>query len=183
MTANLLEKAVDLNSILRDDQKSFKENIVMKKVVVVDVDGTVADPKHRLHFVRPIVDPVTGIKPKKNWRAFAAGIKDDEPIWSIINVVRTLWRAGSTIIISTGRADDSRDATAEWLTRYGIVFEKMYMRRAGDYRDDGIVKVELLAAMRADGYDPEVWFDDRQRVCDALRGVGIKVLQCAPGDF
>jgi hypothetical protein len=57
------------------------------------------------------------------------------------------------------------------------------MRSAGDYRQDSIVKVELLQQIREKHGEPFLWIDDRQQVVDAIRAEGVRVLQVAPGDF
>ena len=44
-------------------------------------------------------------------------------------------------------------------------------------------QIELVEAMRQDGYDPIMALDDRNRVVNALRDFGLRVLQVAPGDF
>jgi hypothetical protein len=57
------------------------------------------------------------------------------------------------------------------------------MRKKGDYRDDSIVKKELLDQIRKDGYNPLLAFDDRDRVVKAWRECGIRCLQVAEGNF
>ena len=57
------------------------------------------------------------------------------------------------------------------------------MRAAADFRDDSVIKLELLAQMRADGFDPVLAFDDRDRVVAAWRSAGIRCLQVADGAF
>ena len=53
------------------------------------------------------------------------------------------------------------------------------MRAAGDYRADDIVKRELLATIRADGFEPVIAIDNRQRVVDMWREEGLICLQAA----
>ena len=57
------------------------------------------------------------------------------------------------------------------------------MRKAGDYRPDAKVKEELLTQVKADGYEPILAFEDRERVVDMWRRNGIQCCQVAPGDF
>ncbi len=59
----------------------------------------------------------------------------------------------------------------------------LYMRKAGDHRDDDKLKIEMLARVRADGFDPIMAFDDRNRVVKAWREAGIPCAQVADGDF
>ena len=73
--------------------------------------------------------------------------------------------------------------TREWLEGWGIHLDHLFMRPRGDGRNDSIVKSELVDKHISGKYDVIAHFDDRQRVVDALRAKGMKVLQVAPGDF
>ena len=57
------------------------------------------------------------------------------------------------------------------------------MRKAGDFRDDDIIKVELLHELAEDKFKPIMAFDDRNRVVKAWRAAGIPCAQVAEGDF
>ena len=58
-----------------------------------------------------------------------------------------------------------------------------YMREAGDHRDDDVVKIEMLAQIRADGFEPIMVFEDRTRVVKARRSAGIPCMQVCNGNF
>ena len=47
------------------------------------------------------------------------------------------------IIIVSGREDDCRKETEEWLYHNMIPYKALYMRKSGDKRDDAIVKEEI----------------------------------------
>ena len=101
-------------------------------------------------------------------------------------MVKTLKEAGNTILIVTARSDEYRDVTERWLNeKAGLegVFEKVYMREEGDYRDDNIVKREILSNIRLDGYDPYMALDDRGMVVDMWREEGIRCLQVRDGGY
>jgi hypothetical protein len=57
------------------------------------------------------------------------------------------------------------------------------MRPEGERREDCEVKRELLAQIRADGYNPVMVFEDRDRVVAMWREEGLRCLQVAPGNF
>lgn len=145
-----------------------------KKIFVFDVDGTLADIAHRRHWVQS--------KPK-NWPAFNATMHLDTVHDDIAWLARNFYLQGHTVIICSGRGSENRDVTANWLAANQIPFHALYMRAEKDYRRDDIVKIELLAKIRSDFGNPYLWVDDRQQVVDAIRAEGIRVLQCAPGDF
>lgn len=139
-----------------------------------DIDGTIADCSHRLPFIT---------SQPKDWRSFFAGVQNDTPIPHTIELARHLARAGMAIVFVSGRSSECRDQTALWLANHGLPGGPLYMRKEGDHRDDDIIKIELLAKVREDGFDPVMAFDDRNRVVAAWREAGIPCAQVAPGDF
>jgi FMN phosphatase YigB (HAD superfamily) len=147
----------------------------MSKILVFDIDGTLADVTHRRQFV--------ATKPK-NWAAWNAGMSRDtvhEDIrWMLMKLRRV---PGSKTILCSGRGEETRAVTEQWLSDNRIPYEDLYMRKAKDYRQDSIVKVELLQQIRKTHGEPYLWIDDRQQVVDAIRAEGVRVLQVAPGDF
>jgi hypothetical protein len=146
----------------------------MTKIVVFDIDGTLANVDHRRQFVasRP-----------KNWAAWNAGMKNDTVNEDIAFILDTFWEKGNTIILCSGRGEETREVTEQWLKDQELCFTKLFMRKAKDYRKDSIVKVELLQQIREQFGEPFLWFDDRTQVVDAIRAEGVRVLQVAPGDF
>jgi predicted ATPase len=147
----------------------------MNNIIVFDIDGTLADVTHRRQFVatRP-----------KNWSAWNAGMSRDPVHEDIRWILMKLRRVpGSKTILCSGRGEEHRAVTEQWLSDNQIPFDDLYMRKAGDHRQDYIVKVELLKQIREEHGEPYMWFDDRQQVVDAIRAEGVRVLQVAPGDF
>jgi phosphoglycolate phosphatase-like HAD superfamily hydrolase len=143
-----------------------------EKVIVFDIDGTLANSQHRMHWVSS--------KPK-NWRACDAAIPQDTVFEDIRWLLHSL--SSNRIIICTGRSESTRKVTEQWLADNDISYSALYMRKEGDYRKDSIIKAELLYQIMFDYSKPYLWFDDRQQVVDAIRAEGIRVLQVAPGDF
>ena len=146
----------------------------MTKIVVFDIDGTLANVDHRRKYI--------ATKPR-NWAAWDAAMGADTVHEDIKELLDTLRNAGNTIILCSGRGEDTRGVTERWMAENGIRYDALYMRAAKDYRQDSIVKVELLDRIREDHGEPFLWIDDRQQVVDAIRAQGVRVLQVAPGDF
>lgn len=146
----------------------------MTKVIVFDIDGTLANIEHRRGFVAS--------KPK-NFKAFNAAIPQDTPHEEIVFLAKTFYELGNRVILCSGRGEESRVVTEVQMKDFGVRFDKLFMRKEKDFRADNIVKVELLADIRAEFGEPFLWFDDRKQVVDAIRDQGVKVLQVAPGDF
>lgn len=146
----------------------------MTKVIVFDIDGTLANIEHRRSFV--------ATKPK-NWKAFNAGIVNDTPHEDIVWLTRQLFSHNTRIILCSGRGEEHRDVTEKQMKDFGVTHDKLFMRPAKDHRPDYIIKVELLQQIRSEFGEPFLWFDDRNQVVNAIRAEGVRVLQVAPGDF
>lgn len=147
----------------------------MTRCYIFDIDGTLADCSHRLHHIQ---------KHPKDWDAFFDQCGGDQPIAHMVDLAECLLSTGKSLIAVSGRSDRVRLQTDWWLRiKCGLVFDALYMRADGDRRDDDVIKIELLARIRADGYEPIMVFDDRTRVVNAWRAAGIPCAQVAPGDF
>ncbi len=137
--------------------------------IIVDIDGTIADCRHRRHFVTD---------GNHDWKSFFESMTEDAPIEPIIDMVQKLFFEGDNrIILVTGRPENYRFHTEEWLDKNEFQRHKIYMRKEGDYRPDYIIKEEILAEIRADGHNPTLVIDDRQDVVDMWRRNGIICLQ------
>lgn len=145
-------------------------------IYLFDIDGTLADLRHRLHFIQD--------KPA-NWDAFFEACSDDCPIEDVVSLCRVLSQTGARIILVSGRSDAVRDKTIRWLKDFDVLFDSLYMRKAGDHRQDNIVKSELLDQVLADCGWEEIAgvFEDRDQVVEMYRQRGLRVYQVADGDF
>lgn len=147
----------------------------LKPIYLFDLDGTLADMTHRLHFVK---------NGNKNWHSFYHACVDDQPISEMIHLLRVLKASGSEIWIVSGRSDEVMAETAYWFDSYSVPYDVLLMRTQGDYRPDNLVKQEMLDNMLdVDRNRVVMAFDDRSRVVDMWRANGIRCLQVTPGDF
>src|SRR5437764_8390195 len=106
-----------------------------KPIVIVDMDGTLADVGHRLHYIRG--------KGKPDWKKFFSEQRHDLPIKAILKQVCEL--AGNhEIVIVTGRPEQYSHETQQWLRKYKVPYSRLYMRPAGDHRPDFLVKKDIL---------------------------------------
>jgi hypothetical protein len=111
---------------------------------VFDIDGTLAGVSHRLHYIEK--------KPKK-WREFAAASADDKAIDHVCDLACHLSKVKPVVFVS-GRSDEVRQESEDWLERETGLRGPLYMRQRHDKRPDYIVKAELLDRLQADGYAP-----------------------------
>ena len=145
------------------------------KTVLFDIDGTLADIEHRRGFL---------YETPPNWKKFNALMGLDTPNYPIVQLYQTLWKSTEyNIELVTGRNEEFRKITEQWLIWNEISFKKIHMRKDKDNRPDHIVKKEILDELLQSGYDIEFVVDDRQQVVDMWRANGIVCLQCAKGNF
>ena len=142
--------------------------------VVFDLDGTLADLTHRLHFIDKK-------QSRPDWDAFHKACVFDEPINRVIQVFWAMQDAGHTVEIWSGRSDAVRKETEEWLVRHRLYPSALLMRSAGDFTPDDQLKESWIGAIGAPV--PDLVFDDRDRVVKMWRKRGITCFQVAPGEF
>lgn len=148
----------------------------VNKIYICDIDGTIADLSHRLHFIQG---------EKKDWRSFFAACPNDQPIWEVIDTIQMLASAGASIVMVSGRSDEVRSVTEDWLYRFKVPWTNLFMRKAGDHREDNVVKSEILDQILVDVNINQIVgvFDDRKQVVDMFRKRGLKVFHVAEGNF
>ena len=166
-----------------------------KNTVIFDLDGTIADIEIRRK---------KSIKPngKMDWDIFfhPDNIQYDKPIPAIVNLIQTYEDKAYKIVIFSGRNDRSWKETKDWLKTHNIPHDLLVMRpdkfksksspvadgnpATGDMRfmPDEILKKKMLDEF-VDIDDVLFVVDDRQKVVDMWRDLGLVVLQPAPGNF
>ena len=150
----------------------------MKKIVIVDIDGTISKVGERLKFLK---------QSPKDWDSFYADSFQDEPIKPIIELVWHLYRAGHKIVFCTGRRESCREKTRQWLDKYFdypiSVCCNILMRPDNDHRHDTEVKPELLEEAGISLDSIAFVFEDRNSMVQKWRELGLTCLQVADGDF
>lgn len=158
----------------------------MKPLYIFDLDGTLADCSHRLPYI-------TG--DKKDWRAFFAACVDDTPIESTIRTLQALRAGGAEIWFWTGRSDEVKKETVEWLRKHECLPrfprhdwfgapELLMMRESGDHQPDDKLKFGWLADLEPPERNRLTGvFEDRDRVVAMWREYGVQCFQVAAGAF
>ena len=151
----------------------------MKKTVIFDLDGTLALIDKRRELAR---------KPngKINFDIFhdSANIKFDKPNWPVIKMAQLFAEQEFKIVIFSGRSDKTATATLSWLSQSKVPFNKLVMRphKTMNFVPDEVLKKDMLDK-HLDINDIFMVVDDRQKVVDMWRSLGLICVQVAEGNF
>jgi len=151
------------------------------KTVIFDLDGTLADVSHRRRFKDD---------GSFDWKYFndPENIKNDTPNKPIIDLYNH-FRLGEKYksVVLSGRMKDHFDITVDWFRKhvdaYMLISHTIIMREIGDYREDYIIKKEMLDNLLSKGHEIAFAIDDRDQIVELWRSLGITCLQCAKGNF
>lgn len=132
-----------------------------RPLAIIDVDGVVADVRHRLHHLEGR---------RKHWQAFfeAAhldGLHDEGKA-----IVEQL-RPDHEIVYLTGRPRWLERVTLDWLAEHGLDGHRLVMRPDTDTRPAAVLKVDVLRTL-AKGRTVAVVVDDDDRVIAAMTQAG-----------
>lgn len=137
----------------------------MLPCVIFDIDGVLADARHRLHLIR---------QNSPDWEAFFARAADDSPIEPVVNLARALDQGGAIIVLVTGRPERIRSITEAWLHHYLVPWTYLLMRADGDRRPDTVVKMEAFHNLRINYcLDSKLAIEDRPSVVAMWRELGV----------
>jgi predicted kinase len=137
----------------------------LPSAIIVDIDGTLAH--------------MDGGRSPYDW----ARVEQDRVDLEIRRLVQMESAAGTTIIVVSGRDGVCEKDTCAWLTYKGVPHDEFYIRHAGDTRNDAIVKREIYDTHIAGRFNIRYVLDDRNRVVQMWRSLGLRCLQVAEGDF
>ncbi len=135
-------------------------------IAAVDIDGVVADVRHRLHHVE---------RRPKDWDAFFAAAPEDALLPEGRAVVDRLVAEGLDLVWLTGRPERCRRDTVRWLRDQGLPAGPLHMRGDSDRRPSRLMKLGVLTRL-AEGRTVAVVVDDDDAVVRTLRGAGFTVL-------
>lgn len=153
-----------------------------KPLYIFDLDGTLALIEHRKHYIEDKAD-------SQRWRRFYAACDRDQPNLPVLRTLERLRHAGADVWIFSGRSDEVRDKTVDWLTAHTSFMSHdldtaLTMRREGDYTPDDELKQQWLNGLLHDDRERLVAvFDDRDRVVEMWRSNGVACFQVAAGEF
>lgn len=131
--------------------------------IIVDMDGTLALLNGRSPYEAQKCDT-------------------DLPNEPVVETVKK-WQEAVDVVICSGRTDDAKEKTVDWLRGYGIEFKALHMRQTGDMRKDAVIKEEIYRDRIEGKYNVKFVLDDRNQVVELWRSLGLTVFQVAEGNF
>lgn len=155
--------------VIRDMNNKYKfapeKKEIKQKAIICDIDGTIAIKGNRniFDYSKVHLDTV------------------NQPVYEILkNIPKDV-----VILFCSGRDDNCKNETLNWLFDNLKTGHKvdLFMRTTGDKRPDDIVKEEIYKNYIEPNYEIIYVLDDRQKVVDMWRRIGLTCLQVAPGNF
>lgn len=142
----------------------YEPDTSLPNAVMFDTDGTTATMNGRGPF---------------DW----AKVGTDLPKYNVINHAIDLKARGIKVINLSGRDGCCKEATAEWYKKVGMPCDAHFQREAGDQRSDDVIKEEIFRRDIAPFFNVLYAVDDRDRVVDKWRQMGVECWQVASGAF
>ena len=138
------------------------ENSSLPMCIICDIDGTLSDSTNRRIFDD-------------------SKVYEDKVIEPVADILRTYSNNNSKhwdakIFVMSGRQDSCKDQTEKWLVDSHIPFDDIFMRKAGDFRDDREIKKELYEQHIKGRYRVLFVIDDRPKVCQMWIDNGLFVM-------
>jgi len=146
------------------------------EVAIFDLDGVIADVSGRIEKAlrelgKENLNELSREDRRRFWEIFLNPelLELDKPRMDVIDYMRKIKDKGLRIIIVTGRTIKQKNETLKQLSSWGVPYDEIYFRMAGDLRKDSIYKREVVKLLLKRGYNiVEVW-EDSDEVIRELR--------------
>lgn len=135
--------------------------------VIIDIDNTLSIANDRFK----LAEKENG---KTDWDFVHApeNLIKDKPNLPMIELAKNYKQIGFEVIILTGRPESTRNITKEWLQKYNIPYNKLYMR---SWEDNFLKAPDFKRKIYETEIKKDVFcaYDDDQRVIDVWVDLGI----------
>ena len=137
------------------------------------MDGVLSDAVNRQHFLE---------HGRRNWQAFFEACGDDPLIEEVARLTELL-DPTLRLVLLTARPVRVRPQTLAWLERYGLRWDVLIMRSAGDYLTSPEFKRETVYELRHYGFDLQLAFEDDRRNVEMFHSEGVPCIYIHSGYY
>lgn len=150
----------------KDERFILEQDPTLPRCVIFDIDGTLALMDGRNPF-----DEAKYVEDRLNVPVYNM-IQDyfDSPMQT-------------KVILLSGRMNTGREQTEEWLKMHEVPYDLLLMRKIKDFRADEIIKKEIYEQEIKGKYFVNFICDDRDKVVEMWRSLGLLCLQVYYGNF
>jgi len=141
---------------------------MLKKIIIFDLDGTIADISHRLSLIEG---------DKKDFNKFYLACESDVVISPVYHLYKILATTMFNMVILTGRGEIARKLTEQWLERNRIGCDCLKMRPENNYDPAHRLKEKMFNELKVAPSDVFCAFDDDKIVVDMWNSKGIFCFQ------
>jgi hypothetical protein len=135
-------------------------------IVVLDFDGTLCNTDPIIHLWG-------------DWDAFHAAAFDCPARLGVVELARRL-QTVCRVIVVTGKPEKYRAKMLNWLSVQGIIPDALLMRPMGNDMSDAQLKPQLVIEYQGNLINILCAIEDRDKMVDAWRALGVTCLQAAP---
>ena len=166
---SLIDSGYDLYSTKpkyqRIEKTDFDFDNKKTDCVIFDLDGTLAHNNGKRGYF--------------DWAK--VGVDDVDQV--LRQTLLSYKEADYDIVIVSGRDGASLEPTEKWLKDNNIPYDDIYLRPEGDFRKDTVVKTEIYEKFLKHKYNILCVLEDRTKVVNMWRELGMKCFQVIDGDY
>lgn len=145
----------------------------MNKVVLVDLDSTLYNTKHRDHLAPEDREDT------QNWVPYSMACFGDTVVESVKTVVNMLAKDHLIFIVS-GRNNEAYAQTVYRLLEDDVTHDIIRLHTQHDLRNNAEFKVAYLHKLQSLGYEVVLFIEDQVSVAEAIEEAGVPVLVVNP---
>lgn len=146
----------------------------MRPWAVLDLDGVLADVRHRLPLLGVRGESSGRGRGRHDWASFFARAGDD-PVLDEGRAVAERLAVDHDLVYLSGRPEHLRAVTQWWLEAHSLPSGRLLLRPAGDRRPARLLKREVVRRLARER-PVAVVVDDDAEVAGALEAAGFAVL-------
>jgi hypothetical protein len=140
---------------------------------IFDIDDTLSNSSNRAYWI-------SKDNPNKNWGTYYNLLIEDAPITPVVEILQCLYGCGHRVILCTGRPENYRNLTVQWLEKYDIPSNDLFMRQTSETGlRNAQAKQIMFERIKTAGYNPVAVFEDNPLSVQMWKDCGLTVLQIA----